>query len=302
MTIERITSRTGGQKDKKIAQLGALDPRALLALAEIAGAGAEKYDRYNFLKGYDWSLSYDACQRHLNLFWAGDDLDEESGQPHLAHAAWHCLAMLSFYLRDLGDDDRFVQPTDEELPYFPEPPARWLCGMDPAQDEPGKLVQDKAPDWTDVMASVDRGVRERAKWFLDTPPDIFAKNRIASRASDFTRPIGDYIVQMDADVRALAEQVRLSDDGDVRLTVLRDGEDPVRHVVVKPDLTDIPRTQTQDSEQDRWNCFAAGVDRDEEPTQAAHVGEHDKLTYRPLQDYIAQMDTDVAALARLVDE
>lgn len=105
----RITSETGGEKGQKLAQLGSLDPQALLTLAEVSGFGAQKYDRYNFLKGYDWSLSFDAAQRHLLQFWAGEDNDPESGLPHAAHAAWHCLAMLAFLQRELGTDDRFKQ-------------------------------------------------------------------------------------------------------------------------------------------------------------------------------------------------
>ena len=97
---------TGGQKGQKIAQLGALEPKALMEVAKVAGFGATKYDRYNFLKGYPWSLSYDAMQRHLHAFWAGEDQDPESGLYHLAHAGWHCLALLAFKLRGLGTDDR----------------------------------------------------------------------------------------------------------------------------------------------------------------------------------------------------
>lgn len=102
----RVTSATGGQKGRKRAQLGALDPHALRAVAEVAGYGTEKYARYNYLKGYDWSLSFDALQRHLLAFWAGEDNDPESGLPHLGHAAWHCLAMLAFSQRRVGTDDR----------------------------------------------------------------------------------------------------------------------------------------------------------------------------------------------------
>lgn len=105
-TEVRITSSTGGQKGQKMARLGALDPKSLRIVAEVAGFGAEKYAAFNFLKGYDWSLSYDALQRHLMSFWDGEDLDQESGLPHLAHAAWHCLALLSFDQRELGTDDR----------------------------------------------------------------------------------------------------------------------------------------------------------------------------------------------------
>jgi hypothetical protein len=102
----RVVSATGGAKGKKLAQLGALDPASLMEVAKIAGFGSTKYARMNFVLGYDWSLSYDAMQRHLHAFWNGDDYDDESGLYHIAHAAWHCLALLTFLMRDLGTDDR----------------------------------------------------------------------------------------------------------------------------------------------------------------------------------------------------
>lgn len=110
-----VTSETGGQKATKTAQLGALDPLALLELAEVAGMGAEKYDYYNFLKGYDWNLSFDALVRHLLLFWSGEDEDPESGKNHMAHVAWHALALLSFALRGLGNDTRFYGESVTEV-------------------------------------------------------------------------------------------------------------------------------------------------------------------------------------------
>lgn len=103
----RITDpKTGGQKGSKLAQLGAVDPLALMTVAEVAGFGAAKYARYNFAKGYRWSLSYDAMQRHLHAFWNGEERDDESSLSHLAHAAWHCLTLLCFQLRKRGTDDR----------------------------------------------------------------------------------------------------------------------------------------------------------------------------------------------------
>lgn len=111
MTKEiRITDElTGGQKGMKECQMGALDPQALMEIGRVAGFGAHKYARYNFAKGYAWSLSYDALQRHLMAFWNGEDNDPESGLPHLAHAGWHCLALMTFSLRKRGTDDRFPQ-------------------------------------------------------------------------------------------------------------------------------------------------------------------------------------------------
>ena len=99
--------KTGGMKGTKPCQLGAIDPLALKQLGLVAGMGAAKYQRGNFLLGYAWSLSFDALMRHLLAFWDGEEHDPESGLPHLAHAAFHCLALISFSQRGLGTDDRF---------------------------------------------------------------------------------------------------------------------------------------------------------------------------------------------------
>lgn len=100
---------SGGQKGVKATQLGALDPAALIELARVAGYGAAKYEAFNYLKGYDWSFSFNAAQRHALLFWAGEDVDQESGRLHVAMAAWHFLALVSFMLRGIGTDSRFRQ-------------------------------------------------------------------------------------------------------------------------------------------------------------------------------------------------
>lgn len=111
----RKTSSTGGQKGKKLAELGSLDPNSLLKVAEVAGFGSQKYDRLNYLKGYEWSLSFDAMTRHLLAFWGGEDRDEESKMLHLAHAAWHCLTLISYVERGLGTDDRYTSMAISQL-------------------------------------------------------------------------------------------------------------------------------------------------------------------------------------------
>jgi hypothetical protein len=109
----RVTSETGGMKGSKPAQLGGIDPLALLHLGEVSGYGAKKYENpFNFLLGYDWDLSYNAIQRHLLAFWSGEDFDDESGLAHVVHAAWHCLALFSFMHRGAGRDTR---PTEVNL-------------------------------------------------------------------------------------------------------------------------------------------------------------------------------------------
>lgn len=102
-----VDPETGGEKGSKPAQLTAVHAGALLKLGEVAGFGASKYARHNFLKGYAWSLSSDAHLRHFLAWQGGEDNDPESGLPHLAHAAWHDLALLAFQLEGLGTDDRW---------------------------------------------------------------------------------------------------------------------------------------------------------------------------------------------------
>lgn len=103
---ERVTSETGGQKGRKPARMDLIPPGPLLELSKVYGFGAGKYDDHNYIKGYNWSLSYGAMQRHLMAWASGEDIDPESGRPHLAHAAWHCFSLMLFSQEGLGVDDR----------------------------------------------------------------------------------------------------------------------------------------------------------------------------------------------------
>lgn len=102
----RVTSETGGEKGKKPEAMGLIPPEALLELGRIYSMGAEKYDDHNYLKGYDWSLSFSALLRHVLAAENGEWLDDESGLPHVMHAAWHCFALYMFERHGLGKDDR----------------------------------------------------------------------------------------------------------------------------------------------------------------------------------------------------
>jgi hypothetical protein len=104
--VRMCDPETGGQKGVKEARFDLIPADALWELARVFGRGAKKYAERNWERGYNWGFSYGALQRHLNKFWMGEEIDEESGLPHLAHAAWHCLVLLAFCLRKKGKDDR----------------------------------------------------------------------------------------------------------------------------------------------------------------------------------------------------
>ena len=103
----RTVSPTGGEKGAKLACFSQIPAGPLLELAEHYGRGAEKYDAHNFRKGYNWSLSIDALNRHLWAFVQGEDIDPETGSKHITAVAWHALALSSFMDEHPEYDDRY---------------------------------------------------------------------------------------------------------------------------------------------------------------------------------------------------
>ena len=106
----RVTSSTGGEKGSKPAQFDQIPAVAMLELAKTYGFGASKYSAHNFRKGYDYSLSFSAMQRHAWAWQSGEDIDPESDCNHLAHVAWHCfnlMAMQDNQEQTAMFDDRF---------------------------------------------------------------------------------------------------------------------------------------------------------------------------------------------------
>lgn len=109
MTEEvRTVSSTGGEKGQKEARYSLIPPEALELVAIHYGRGAKKYAEHNWRKGYDWSLSYDAMMRHLQAFWMGEDIDEETGSPHLAAVVFHANTLMVFGKDFPQFDNRFA--------------------------------------------------------------------------------------------------------------------------------------------------------------------------------------------------
>ncbi len=82
--------------------------------------GAVKYGDRNWEQGINYSRVYDATQRHLNSWWAGEDNDVEDNLSHLAHAACNILFLLhysrSFYYNKFDDRPPFEIPIMPILP------------------------------------------------------------------------------------------------------------------------------------------------------------------------------------------
>ena len=85
-------------------------------LARIFTYGASKYEDNNWMKGLNASELYACATRHMQKWWAGEDLDEDDGEQkgsglsHLWHALWNVGVMAYFErhrpdLDDRGDND-----------------------------------------------------------------------------------------------------------------------------------------------------------------------------------------------------
>ena len=187
MSEVRTTSSTGGQKGVKPERLSLLPRLGLESIARVFGFGAEKYDSHNWRKGYEWSKSLDALQRHVLAFQDGETYDAESGLPHLAHAGFHVLVLLT-WLAEQGEggefDDRYKRPEPEdpfedfvkmlEAPRVVHiPPAS--AGVPPIADL-GRMwtLPDEGPEFGQVISTVSNEPQTMSFSIAEAPLSLIA--------------------------------------------------------------------------------------------------------------------------------
>lgn len=94
-------------KDK--VQLSLIPQVALVELAKVLQVGATKYERDNWRKGLPYTSVLDSIQRHLTMFAAGQNNDEETGLSHIAHVMCNCAFLLEYATAfNVALDDRYM--------------------------------------------------------------------------------------------------------------------------------------------------------------------------------------------------
>ena len=107
--------------------------------------GALKYGRHNYrVSGVRASVYYDAALRHLLAWWEGQDIDPDSGLPHVVKAI-ACLAVV----RDSQIQGNWV----DDRP--PKTPGDWVREL----NERAKQLLDKYPNPVPAYTELDKDVR-----------------------------------------------------------------------------------------------------------------------------------------------
>ena len=90
------------------------DHTTLESLADAAlvfDYGRKKYAEWNWAKGMPWSAPLGCAIRHCLAILRGEEIDPESGQPHIGHVKCNLLMLMTFGKTYPEGDDR---------------PLRWL--------------------------------------------------------------------------------------------------------------------------------------------------------------------------------
>lgn len=112
---DRQRQVTGGVKDNRGKSRVDLIPSApLLGAGNVLAYGTHKYKPHNWRLGLRYSDTMASLQRHLLAFNDGEDLDPESGLPHLDHAMCQLLFLSEYYHTGTGIDDRWSRSAHDK--------------------------------------------------------------------------------------------------------------------------------------------------------------------------------------------
>ena len=99
-------SNSGLRYDSGKPRFDLVPPEAMIELAAHYERGARKYADRNWEKGMDWGKCFSSMQRHAWAWAQGEDLDNETGTHHMIAVAWNAIALYTYAMRKIGNDDR----------------------------------------------------------------------------------------------------------------------------------------------------------------------------------------------------
>ena len=97
-----------GHKTKPPLSFNMLGKEVVEGEAKVWEFGANKYARANWLKGMSWTGCADSLLRHVTALLNGEDLDPETGLPHVDHIVTSAKILSNSYHTRKDLDDRGV--------------------------------------------------------------------------------------------------------------------------------------------------------------------------------------------------
>ena len=242
MAEVRTTSETGGMKGVKLERFDLIPAGPLRDLATLYGRGAAKYAEHNFRKGYEWSKSYSALQRHANAWARGESWDvcpvadgkhedcitkhpetgestvfktpnglgcyNHTGAHHMTAVAWHAFALREFEETHPDYDDRYITK-----PYAAETAPKSSHEVD----------DDRWMSWANFIRVAIRGSKPQISgklYFFGPEPELQPNVLYAIEMNDLTivRHWGQDIVKIskkqpsDSSMQTSTSQARIRND------------------------------------------------------------------------------------------
>jgi len=112
VALEALSAFQLGDDDSVHQYMSGVDTMALEDATRVLEYGALKYAAWNWAKGMAWSVPTGCILRHARAIIEGQDIDHESGQPHMGHVVCNMM-MLSWFIDHYpeGDDRPPVRET-----------------------------------------------------------------------------------------------------------------------------------------------------------------------------------------------
>lgn len=141
----------GVKFDGEKPRMDLLDPDALEGLAKVLTFGARKYAANNWRNGLEYSRLTAAIMRHLMAIQRGEDLDPESGLPHIDHlgCCWMFLSNLTKTRPDL--DDRWSKRNEQSKTNMGNAERRGPGSVHGEGEQPSKSGQPLYGPWTNSI-------------------------------------------------------------------------------------------------------------------------------------------------------
>lgn len=103
---EKEASPVGLRFNKGKVRWDLVDPTAVEGIAKVLDFGTIKYTAENWRKGLSWKATLRSLESHLQALKRGEDIDPESGLPHIDHLGCNWMFFSNYQKMGVGEDDR----------------------------------------------------------------------------------------------------------------------------------------------------------------------------------------------------